>query len=132
MERLTHVYDYEENLLFIHQNALDDKNDLVKISNEQYLNMVQAILSPAVIIILNNGRTRYYYHTISSNKTILVGAIYTNGLWEVQELRENPSRLFILTLAKKGLLEALHLENEIDDDDFWKSPGNISGALSSF
>lgn len=113
MERLSHVYDYEGSMIFIYQNALDDKSNLIKISEQQYLDAVQAILAPEMIIVLNNGRTKYYYHSFCRDKSILVGVIYTNGLWEVQELLENPSGLFMLTLAKKGLLEALRLENEI-------------------
>jgi hypothetical protein len=101
MERLSHVYDFEGNIIFICENALDNKNDLVKISNEQYLYAVQTLLSPNMIIILNNGRTRYYYHSIYRDKTLLIGVIFTNGIWEVQELLENPSGLFMLTLARK-------------------------------
>jgi len=113
MERLSHTYDYEGSMVFIYQNALDKKNNLTKISEEQYLDAVQAIMAPEMIIVLNKGRTKYYYLSFCRNKTILVGVIYTNSLWEVQELFENPSGLFMLTLAKRGLLEALRLENEI-------------------
>jgi hypothetical protein len=116
MERLSHIYDYIGNLIFIYPNALDNKNNLLKISNEQYLPMVQTLLSPTMIIILNNGRTRYYYRSIYRDKTLLVGVIFTNCIWEVRELFENPTCLFLLTLAKKGLLQALRSENEIEDN----------------
>lgn len=117
MEQLSHLYDYTGNLIFIYQNALDNNNNPVKISEDQYMNAVQAILAPEMTIVLNNGRTHYYYRSICLDKTLLVGVIYTNGLWELQELIENPSSSLMLTLARKGLLEAYRLENETEGED---------------
>lgn len=113
MERLSHIYDYAGNLIFLHQNVLDNQNNLIKISNEQYMDVVQIILAPSVVIELNLERIRYYYKTICKDKTLLIGVCFAHGLGEMRQLWENPSSLLMLKLAKKSLLEAyIEIEND--------------------
>jgi hypothetical protein len=126
MERLSHTYDYAGNLIFIYQDILDSQKDLIKLSNQQYLYIVQTLLNPVIIIEFNSRRKRYYYHTICTGETFLIGICFINGIWKVQDLLENPSLLFVLKLAKKCLLEALISEDEIEDNDQQSLPKQYS------
>jgi hypothetical protein len=73
MERLSHTYDYAGNLIFIYKDVLDSQKNLIKLSNQQYLYIVQTLLNPIIIIEFNNRRKRYYYHTDGSLEQRLYG-----------------------------------------------------------
>ncbi|WP_205509963.1 hypothetical protein [Longitalea arenae] len=106
MERLFHVYDYTNNLLFLDDYVLDDKNDLMRVTGEHYTKVVKTVSSPAIIIELNGTcQMRYYFRAICWDKTLLIGAKLINGTWMINEYFENPSGYFVLTLMKKNLLE---------------------------
>ncbi|WP_207515805.1 hypothetical protein [Longitalea luteola] len=106
MERLLHVYDCTNSLLFFEDHVLDEKNELINVSAEHYTKTVRTISSPAIIIELNgDARIRYYFRAVYWDKTLLIGARLINGTWIIKEYFENPSGYFVLSLMKKNLLQ---------------------------
>jgi hypothetical protein len=119
MEGMSHVYDYSHNLIFFCQHVLDDKGSLIEVSPEHYAKAVKTLSAPAMIIELNNPRTRYYFRAIGWDKTLMIGVSFMNGIWELIEYLENPSGAFVLTLLKKNLVEGnivLYFQTEIKDN----------------
>jgi hypothetical protein len=105
MERTSYVYDCTNNLIFFSQSVLDGKSNLINLSKEQYAKAVKTISAPAIIIELNNRSRRYYFRAICWDETLMIGAKFINGIWEVIEYLENPSGAFVLALLKKNLVE---------------------------
>ncbi|OQP44911.1 hypothetical protein [Niastella populi] len=119
MERISCVYDCNNNLIFFYRCVLDDKTNVINLSNEQYAKAVKTISAPAIIIELNNRRTRYYYRAICWDKTLMIGVSFINGIWEVIEYLENPSGAFVLAVLKKNLVEGsavLHFQTKLEDN----------------
>jgi len=119
MERLSHVYDCTNNLIFFDHYVYDDKKNCIALTIEQFAKTIKTISAPAIIIeSTNDRRLRYYFRAISCDKTLLIGVSFCEGVWKLKEYFENPSGCFILTLLKKNLLEGsikLIEQNEVAD-----------------
>lgn len=119
MERLSHVYDCTNNLIFFDHYVYDDKKNCFTLSIEQYAKTIKTVSAPAIIIESNNDRQiRYYLRAIGWDKTVLIGVIFCDGVWKVREYFENPSGCFVLMLLKKNLVTGsikLIQQNEVAD-----------------
>jgi len=117
MERLSHVYDCTNNLIFFDHYVYDDKKNIIALTIEQYAKTIKTVSAPAIIIESNNdNRCRYYFRAISWEKTLLIGVSLCDGVWKVREYFDNPSGCFVLTLLKKNLVTGgikLIQQNEI-------------------
>lgn len=105
MERLSHVYDCNNKLIFFDHSIYDDKKNLLQLTIEQYARVIKTMSAPAIIIELhNNSEARYYFRVFSDDKSLLAGVIFCNGVWKLKEYLDNPSGAFLLMLLKKNLL----------------------------
>ena len=119
MERLSHVYDCNNKLIFFDYYVYDNKRNPVQLTIEQYANVIKTMSAPAIIIEFHNSsETRYYFRAFSPDKTLIAGATFCNGVWKLEEYFENPSGAFVLALLKKNLLAGsikLIERNEVAD-----------------
>ena len=105
MERLSHVYDCSNNLIFFDHYVCDDKKNFFALSIEQFAKTIKTVSAPAIIIESNNDKQiRYYFRAISWEKTLLIGVSFCDGVWKVKEYFENPSGCFVLMLLKKNMV----------------------------
>lgn len=91
-ETLYHVYDCCNTLIFIDQFVYDNDYNLIKITKEQYSEIVKTVEDPGMTMEISyRCRMRYYFREIAWNQTLLIGVKYENGIWKVDEYFENAS-----------------------------------------
>lgn len=119
MERLSHVYDCTNNLIFFDHYVYDDKRNCIALTIEQYAQTIKTISAPAVIIESNtDSRVRYYFRAFNPEKTLLIAVSFCDGVWKVKEYLENPTGCFVLALLKTNLVAGtikLIQQNELAD-----------------
>jgi hypothetical protein len=121
MDQIFYVHDCTSNLIFLDRYVTADKKRSIELSNEQYLQAAKSISASAIIFEVNDCFTRYYYRPFGPHKSLLIGVVFSNGIWKVKEYFENPSGYFLLSLFKKYLLNSsitMYRQNEIADDFF--------------
>lgn len=120
MERLFHAYDCTNNLIIFNQYAYNDKLELIKILNEEYVKATKALSAPTLIIeFFTTCKTRYYFRTTSWGGTVLIGVTFSNEIGQVKEYCENPSGSSMLTLLKPYLIKgtiSIILQDEFIDN----------------
>jgi hypothetical protein len=121
MDQTSYVHDCTSNLIFIDQDVLTYKNDVIKLTQQQLIQTAKTVSDAALLFELNNSLMRYYYRPFDAHNGLLIGVVFSNGIWKVNEYFEDPSTLFLLTLFKKYLQHnniTLYRQIEIGDDFF--------------
>ena len=70
------------------------KSELIRVTKEQYNNIVKSVKDPGIVVDANEGsKMKYYFKEIESNKVIVIGVKHENGIWKIWEYSENNSTI---------------------------------------
>lgn len=121
MDQLSYVHDRTSNLIFLDRYVSAGHEMIIELSDEQYTQAAKTIAESALIFEMNNCFRRLYYRPFGQYDFLLIGVLFTNGIWKVKEYFENPSAFFLLALFKRYLLHnniTIYRQKEFVDDFF--------------